>query len=309
MQHSNELSKNQEKTLSQGSRQKKSNEKDELKRRRLDDKEQRRLAREEEKRRKLAEREQKRLAREEEKRRKLAEREQKRLAREEEKRPKSAEKELKRLAREEEKRKKITERNEKKIAEDNEIKRKVAEISGRKLIESEGISYLSLDDGYPSFIGVNCPKCGSTNFKIEKTEELCDKGIIVNYALGAVGKNVASTASETNYDVKEISLKCNDCRKIFYSLPNNAPDEDILDEPCTVTVKRISRIIGAAVIHQIFLNGLKIGTVKNDEEITFNTYTKTNVLFISDYHGVRVGQFEFTAENGGSKRIEYKRKN
>ena len=206
---------------------------------------------------------------------------------------------------------KKAERKEQELAKDTDIKRKVAERSGRELIEGEGISYLSHEDGgYPSLIGISCPRCGSTDFKIAGTKGSSGKSLGVNLMFGAVGNMVASSASKSDFSVKELSFKCDGCNKTFYSVPNSAPDDDILDEPCTINVKRLSRFYGAAVRQQIFLNGLKVGTIKNGEEITFETHTKTNVICIADHHGVAIKgtNFKFEAENGGSKSFEYKGK-
>ena len=264
------------------------------------------MAKEEERKRKAAEREERKLAREEERKKKLAEREERMAAK---KGNESAIIDETNVTRAEKSKTQI-DREERNLAKDANIKKIVSERSGRELIEGEGISYLSHEGGYPSLIGIACPKCGSTDYEIEGTKGSKGNSLGVNLLFGAVGNMAASSSSKTNYTVKELSLKCNGCKHTFYSVPNTAPDDDLLDEPCSVTVKRLSKFYGSAIRHQIFLNGLKIGTIKNNEEITFETHTKTNVIFISDPHGVNVGagKFEFTAENGDKKRIEYKGK-
>ena len=55
-----------------------------------------------------------------------------------------------------------------------------------------------------------------------------------------------------------------------------------------------------SVIQQVFLNGIKMGSVPNNSELSFNVYTKTNVVFVTDHNGNAFkGDFKFTAESGG----------
>nr|WP_295000694.1 hypothetical protein [uncultured Methanobrevibacter sp.] len=39
-------------------------------------------------------------------------------------------------------------------------------------------------------------------------------------------------------------------------------EDQLLEKPCKITFKRLSSLIGAAIRYQVFLKGLKFGTVK-----------------------------------------------
>lgn len=165
---------------------------------------------------------------------------------------------------------------------------------------------------YPTFVGLECPKCGNTEFKINGTKNSTMTGIknASNVAfLGALGNIVTSASSEKDFDLRETKFQCSKCKNKFDSLPNAANTDEILEKPCTVTFKRLSSLIGGAVTQQVFLNGVKVGSVKNGDEIKFNTYTKNNVVFVTDHNGNAFkGDFKFTAESGGHQEIKFKRK-
>lgn len=72
---------------------------------------------------------------------------------------------------------------------------------------------------------------------------------------------------------------------------------------------RLSSLVGMAVLQQVFLNGVKVGTVKNNKELSFQTYTKHNVIFVTDHSGVAFPDaYTFTAERGGMKALKFNRK-
>ncbi|MDO5860068.1 hypothetical protein [Methanobrevibacter sp.] len=160
----------------------------------------------------------------------------------------------------------------------------------------------------PTFVGVVCPKCGSTKYKVLGTGSL---GASVGKQLlfGGVGNMVASSRSKNDFEIKPVKFKCEDCNEKYESLPNEAAKDEILDKPCKITFKRLSGLIGAAIRHQVFMNGIKVGTVKNGSEIEFETNTKSNVIFVTDPHGVAFNdQYEFAAESGGEEYIKFKKK-
>ena len=159
-----------------------------------------------------------------------------------------------------------------------------------------------------TLIGITCPKCGSPEFKVRGLKGSSSKSIATSLLAGGIGHMVASSKSKTDYELKPIDFQCVECKKKYTTLPNIEPEEELLDEPCEITVKRPSSFVGAALKHQIFLNGVKMGVVSNGKEITFETKTKTNVVFITDPHGSPFkNDYKFTAESGGRHRIEYKK--
>ena len=64
-----------------------------------------------------------------------------------------------------------------------------------------------------------------------------------------------------------------------------------------------------AVSQQVYLNGVKIGNVKNGQDLAFQTFTKNNTVFVTDQAGIAFpGSYSFVAEPGGSEDIQFKRK-
>lgn len=160
----------------------------------------------------------------------------------------------------------------------------------------------------PTLVGITCPKCGSTKYQIQGTGSI---GASVGKQLlfGGVGNMVSSSRSKNDFELKPVKFRCLDCKEKYESIPNDAGKEEILEKPCTITFKRLLSILGAVVRQQVFMNGLKVGTVKNGSEITFETNTKTNVLFVTDHHGIAFSdKYEFTAESGGEEYVKFKRK-
>ena len=161
---------------------------------------------------------------------------------------------------------------------------------------------------YPSVKKLSCPYCGKKEFKIIGTKGAVGSAI-GGSMFGAVGNMVASSASKKDFEIKPIRYQCLGCRKKFEAVPQAADEDELLASPCTVTLRRLSSFVGMAVSQQVFLNGVKIGNVKNNSEITFKTYTKHNVVFITDQYGVAFpGSYTFTAADGGSENINFKRK-
>ena len=88
-----------------------------------------------------------------------------------------------------------------------------------------------------------------------------------------------------------------------------AADDELLSEPCVVEITRLSSFVGMAVSQQVYLNGVKVGNLKNGATLTFNTYTKENTVFVTDQYGVAFkGDYKFTAVPGGKEEIKFNRK-
>jgi Zn finger protein HypA/HybF involved in hydrogenase expression len=160
----------------------------------------------------------------------------------------------------------------------------------------------------PTLTGIKCPECGSEKYIIKGTGSL-GASLGKQFLFGGVGNMVSSSRSKNDFELKPVKFKCKDCKKDYETLPNDAEEDELLEQPCTITFKRLSGIWGAAIRHQVFLNGIKIGTVKNGSEITFQTRTKENTIFVTDMHGVAFNDtYEFTAESGGEEYVKFKRK-
>jgi len=64
-----------------------------------------------------------------------------------------------------------------------------------------------------------------------------------------------------------------------------------------------------AVSQFVYLNGLKIGSVKNKGTIEFQTFLKNNTVFVTDHAGMAFkSACKFNAQPGGRVELRFKRK-
>ena len=156
-------------------------------------------------------------------------------------------------------------------------------------------------------MGIKCPNCGVKTIELLVLAQQLP--VSVNNYFGAVGNIVSSSRSKDNFEIKPVKYQCLDCKNKYEALPNEASSDDILKKPCTITFERLSSFIGGAVRQQVFLNGIKMGTIKNGSKLTFETNTRTNTIFVTDHHGVAFKvHYTFTAEEGGEEYIKFKKK-
>ncbi len=161
----------------------------------------------------------------------------------------------------------------------------------------------------PSIHALTCPKCQKNDLKILGTKGSKGTATGVAMAFGAIGNMVASSMSKNDFTLQPIQYKCNSCGNKFETLPLTAKPEEILSVPCTVNFTRLSSFIGMAVTQQVWINGVKAGSVGNGKTLTFQTFTKYNTVFVTDQYGVAFkGDYKFEASNGGNVDIRFKRK-
>lgn len=173
---------------------------------------------------------------------------------------------------------------------------------------------------YPTLVGVVCPKCGSNSYDIKGIKGAEFKAVANNLTysgtsmLRITGRVMKISLNDDGSNLKPISFQCLNCKEKFNALPNVAPSSEILEKPYEITLKRLPNA-KSIVDHHVYLNGIMVGPVKNDEEITFYTQTKTNVLFVTDRHGITLinkhgdlfkNHYRFIAQSGGSQRIFHK---
>ena len=164
------------------------------------------------------------------------------------------------------------------------------------------------DNNYPSVDGLKCPQCGKNEFKILGTKgSLAKAGVSV--AFGAIANMALDSQSKNDFELKPVRYQCLSCKNKFEADPLVAPEEDLLEQPCKIIFHRLKSPVGMVVTQQVYLNGVKIGNVKNGEDLTFQTFTKHNTVFVTDQAGIAFpGSYSFEAEPGGSVDIEFKRK-
>ena len=161
----------------------------------------------------------------------------------------------------------------------------------------------------PSTYYLKCPYCGAGNLQILGKKGSLGASIVVGGVFGAVGNLVANSMSESDYSYHPMNYRCLTCRKKFESLPLTAQPEEILAQPCRIVFTRMSSFIGMAVAQHVWMNGVKIGPVKNGKTLEFMTVLRYNTLFVTDHMGVAFkGDYKFEAQPGGIVQVRYKRK-
>ena len=161
----------------------------------------------------------------------------------------------------------------------------------------------------PSVYHLKCPQCGADSFRILGKKGALGKSIGVGVAFGAIGNLVANASSKDDYAYEPIQYKCIVCQKKFEALPLLAQPDEILSVPCKIIFKRLSSFVGMAVSQSVWLNGIKIGSIKNGKAIEFPTYVRYNTLFVSDQYGVAFKtDYKFEAQPGGCVEVQFKRK-
>jgi Zn finger protein HypA/HybF involved in hydrogenase expression len=162
---------------------------------------------------------------------------------------------------------------------------------------------------FPSLHRLTCPKCGSSDLEIKGTEGSLAKAVGVFAAFGAVGNLVMSANAAKNLETEPIKYKCNNCSDKFTSMPLPAQPDEFLSTPCTISFERVSNFVGMAVAQIVYLNGIKIGPIKNGKTITFSTVVRYNTLFATDGAGVAgKGAYRFEAQPGGNVHVRFNRK-
>ncbi len=165
------------------------------------------------------------------------------------------------------------------------------------------------DVQYPSVKNLKCPECGADDLRIIGTKGASAAAISVGVLTGAIGNLAMDKASKGDFTLMPVKYQCQKCKKKFETLPLVAEESEVLEQPCTVNLTRLSSMVGMAVSQQVYLNGVKVGNVKNGATLTFSTNVRENTVFVTDQYGLAFpGKFTFTAESGGTQEIKFKRK-
>ncbi len=83
-------------------------------------------------------------------------------------------------------------------------------------------------------------------------------------------------------------------------------ENEQLEAPCLISLKRSSNIIGSATGFNVYLNYRKIGVLKNGKTLEFYTSDRYNVLTGDGSNGPVKEPLSFEAISGGSLSINYK---
>lgn len=154
--------------------------------------------------------------------------------------------------------------------------------------------------------GLKCPHCGSEQIRATGTKGALGAAVATGATLGALGNLAAGSSAAANRATEPLQYKCSACGAKFQSMPLEARPEDVLPQPCTVTFTRGSSVVGAAVVQIVYLNGVKMGPVKNGQSIVFPTFCRENVVFVTDQYGVAFkDEYRFAAQPGGSAAVRF----
>jgi hypothetical protein len=153
-----------------------------------------------------------------------------------------------------------------------------------------------------------CPHCGSDEWKATGLPGSGGRLALMAF-LGIIGNAIASSNLKNKKDDDPFVCKCGSCGKKWKLIPGKAPTEECLESPCSIAVTRPGNFVGAAVGQYAYLNGIRIGILKNGKTLSFKTNVKHNLLYFTDLSGTVYRDFKrFDAEAGGNKNFNFNRK-
>jgi hypothetical protein len=93
-------------------------------------------------------------------------------------------------------------------------------------------------------------------------------------------------------------------------MPLEAGPDEYLSAPCTINFERVSSFVGMAVAQFVYLNGIKLGSVKNGQAISFQTAVRYNTVYVTDHAGVafKDGVTRFEAQANGAINLRFNRR-
>jgi hypothetical protein len=153
-----------------------------------------------------------------------------------------------------------------------------------------------------------CPKCGSAEWSPLGLPGYAGRALMM-VLLGLLGNGIASSALRRREDNDPFILKCEGCGEKWEAAPSEAAEEEWLEFPCEITISRPTGFVGAAVGQYLFLNGIRIGVLKNGGSLSFQTNVKHNILYGTDLSGAVFKDYRrFEAEPGGHIAFSFNRK-
>jgi uncharacterized membrane protein YhaH (DUF805 family) len=154
---------------------------------------------------------------------------------------------------------------------------------------------------------LKCPQCDSGDYIPLGKKGAIGKAIATQLFVGGIGNIISARSHAQNISHEPLRYRCKQCKTYYLAEPSVAPPEEHLPEPCLITLQRTGNLVGAALPQVVYLNGVQIAPVKNGKTISFHTWVKENVLFLT-VQAVAFPDVRFTAEPGGSTVIFFNRK-
>jgi len=177
-------------------------------------------------------------------------------------------------------------------------------------IKRDGDSFSSAKESeIRSMNQIACPNCHNRELKILGLKGALAKELALGWLFGAIAHLAVNSKSKNDRSLRPIRCKCKICRHKFEVLPSIAQPEEILSKPCVIRFTRLSSFNGMAVSCCVWLNGVKVANIDNGKTITFETFVRHNIIFVTNQYGVAFqGDYRFDAENNGTREIRFKRK-
>ncbi|MDR0583758.1 MAG: DUF805 domain-containing protein [Treponema sp.] len=154
---------------------------------------------------------------------------------------------------------------------------------------------------------LKCPACASVDYKPLGTKGFFGRAV-VNLFFGFIAGAIYSKSQQNNTGDRLIVYKCSKCGNKWEAFPVKAGEGGRLERPCEIYFTRMGNFVGMAMAQFVYLNGRKIGPVKNGETITFTTERKQNLIFVTDHTGGAFDSRRFDAPPGGHIEFRFSRK-
>jgi hypothetical protein len=148
-----------------------------------------------------------------------------------------------------------------------------------------------------------CPVCAAVDFEVLGVKGFAGRQL-ATMLFGFPASFAFSKAEEKNTKTKAIIHKCNKCGNKWTPVPATTDEKNTAETPCAIHFTRENSLINRVLFQFVYLNGKKIGAVKNGERITFATERKHNVIFVTDHSGRALDTRRFDVFAG--ERIEFK---
>jgi hypothetical protein len=154
---------------------------------------------------------------------------------------------------------------------------------------------------------LKCPGCATADFKALGTEGFTVRKLAA--ALFGFPAGIAFIkAEQKNTRDRAIVYKCSKCGKKWKAFPARADGGACSESSCTIHFIRERGIAGGLTDQFVYLNGSKIGPVKNGEHISFTTAKKRGFVFVTDYTGRAFDTCYFNVPAGGQIELKFKRR-
>jgi uncharacterized membrane protein YhaH (DUF805 family)/DNA-directed RNA polymerase subunit RPC12/RpoP len=154
---------------------------------------------------------------------------------------------------------------------------------------------------------LRCPQCDSKDYIPLGKKGAIGKALSTQLFIGAIGNIIAAKSDAKSVSSTPLQYRCKNCKSKFTAEPSESTTEEHLSRPCRIILQRRSNMAGAALPYVVYLNGIKVGVVNNGKAISFNTWVKENVVFVTA-QGVAFPACKFIAEQGSSTVILFNRK-